>query len=822
VPRRPHRIRNLVRGALAIAFVIAAAGPSAGPVSAADAATMEARILLGGHARLGSWLAIEVELANDGPSLTGELRLAGGAQGRTRFGTVVDLPTGSRKTYLLYAQPPAFGRDVEIALFEAERRVASTTVAYQIHDANRLVVGIVAERPQGIAGGMDLIPDQNRVVPLVVALSPADLPERVEAWGPIDRLIWQDVDSSRLSTAQIDALRGWLAGGGRLVIVGGTAGPGSLSAFPDSILPYRPNGTTEVAPASLSALVGDPPAIAADVPALSGDLIEGRPLASVGQRVVAAERPYGAGAVSLIGFDPTVSWIGESKAASGLWRRVLPPRAAGGLVLGDDSQLVSAVSQLPALALPPVGGLLALLGAYIVLIGPVNYLILRRLDRRELAWITMPVLIAVFAVAAYGFGAQLRGSDVIVNEVAIVRGSPGTPDGRAQVYLGVFSPSRGTYQVRIPGGALLSTPISGDFFGGDGSGASLDVLQGDPARVRDLAVGFGSLRAIRAETAVELPLIEARLAVIDGRLSGTVRNTSEQPLEKAAVVLGSTVALLDDIAPGAVAVVDVDVSTTGFLGQSLSDLLVGQAFFRDPSGQGPETMRNYVRRSIIDQLTFDPMFGTTNQLPAEGPVILAWGTTHVLDVRIEGQDPRRTGTVLYYLPTPLEVRGRMTFRADLMRSTVVATDALFFSKDPYSLNFGRGSATISYRPVTFDGSLTVSRLVLNLAWPGDSGPGGSPTEIEALDEIPPPCDPDESVDCANAVFDGMPEIEVREVGQDGEWRRLPHLSSGLRYVLKDPARFVDPGSGSVLVRFVNEVSEGVGFPFSVELEGSVR
>ena len=68
----------------------------------------------------------------------------------------------------------------------------------------------------------------------------------------------------------------------------------------------------------------------------------------------------------------------------------------------------------------------------------------------------MPLLIVVFAVGAYGFGSLLRGSEVIVNEVAIVRGAPGTTEARAQVYVGVFSPSRQAYQLSVPGGALLS------------------------------------------------------------------------------------------------------------------------------------------------------------------------------------------------------------------------------------------------------------------------------------------------------------------------------------------------------------------------------
>ncbi len=447
-----------------------------------------------------------------------------------------------------------------------------------------------------------------------MGLSVADLPDRVEAWSALDRLIWQDTDSATLSTEQLEAMRGWIAGGGRLIIVGGTAGPSSLSAFSDDILPYRPEATTDVAPASLLGLLGELPEGAADLPALAGPLLaRTRPGRQSATGSSPPSVPMAAAAVTIVGFDPTIDWLAESSAGEGLWRRLLPARSSGGPVVGDDSQIVSAASQLPTLALPPIGGLIALLGAYILLIGPINYLVLKRLDRREWAWVTMPALIVVFAVASYGIGSFLRGSEVIVNEVAIVRGAPGATEGTAQSYLGVFSPSRGTYQIRIPGGALLSAPVSGDFFGGDANSASLDILQGDPARIRNLGVGFGSLRTVRAESAVSVPLVQADLRLVDGRLQGSVTNQSEMVLQSPAVVLGSTVQKLDDIAPGATSQVDIQLAPFQF-GQQLSDKVVGPMMFGDPSDLGADGARMYARRSIIDQLTFDPNFGFTGQL----------------------------------------------------------------------------------------------------------------------------------------------------------------------------------------------------------------
>jgi hypothetical protein len=815
---RPSRPRRPLLLLATLGAVLAWAMPAAGVARAADGLTLEASALLDGHARIGSWMAIDVHIVNTGPAVVGELRLAAGVQGKTRFGTTVDLPTQSDKTYRLYAQPPAFGRELTIDLVEGATTVATTKAAFAVHEAQQLVVGIVAERPGDIIGGLDLLPDQNQLAPLTVGLSVTDLPERVEAWSTLDRLVWQDTDSALLTTDQLEAMRGWIAGGGRLVIVGGTAGPSSLSAFPDTILPYRPTATTDLAPASLTALLGELPDGAADLPALTGELNGGRALAVSGDRIVAAERAYGSGAVTVVGFDPTIGWIAESSAGEDLWQRLLPGRSSGGPVVGDDSQIVSAASQLPTLALPPIGGLIALLGGYILLIGPINYLVLKRLDRREWAWVTMPALIVTFAVAAYGIGSFLRGSEVIVNEVAIVRGAPGATEGTAQAYLGVFSPSRGTYQVRVPGGALLSAPVSGDFFGGDANSASLDILQGDPARVRDLGVGFGSLRTVRAETAVDVPLVVADLRLVEGRLQGTITNQSSQTLQDPAVVLGSTVQTLSDLAPGATAQVDVSLAEVQF-GQQLSDRIVGPLMFGDPSGANEDSARLYARHSIIDQLTFDPNFGFTGQLPADGPVILAWGDQSILTVEIEGQTPRRTGNVLYFLPAELRVQGSTTFRNDLLRSTVVSSDAGMLSKDPFTISIGRGEATLAYRPISVDGRMTGTELIMGMNT-GDPGFEVDPQPIEPTTEIPEPCDPNDPQACPNG-FDGLPEIELFDL-TSSSWARFPHLASGTRYEVADPARYVDPSTGTVLVKIVNETMEQTGFSLDLSITGDVE
>jgi hypothetical protein len=124
----------------AMPWVARAASPSPTPATPAGM-TMAARALVQGHARTGSWMAIRVDLANDGPAFAGEIRLVGGTQGRTRFAVPVDLPTTSRKAYTLHAQAPAFGSTLEIALVAGETVVARRAVAFALHDPGQLVSG---------------------------------------------------------------------------------------------------------------------------------------------------------------------------------------------------------------------------------------------------------------------------------------------------------------------------------------------------------------------------------------------------------------------------------------------------------------------------------------------------------------------------------------------------------------------------------------------------------------------------------------------------------------------------------------------------------
>ena len=143
------------------------------------------------------------------------------------------------------------------------------------------------------------------------------------------------------------------------------------------------------------------------------------------------------------------------------------------------------------------------------------------------------------------------------------------------------------------------------------------------------------------------------------------------------------------------------------------------------------------------------------------------------------------------------------------------------------MSFGRGSATLAYRPIAFEGTMNATELSISMN--GDPGSIIGAVPIEPLASIPPPCpDPADQIvggpvrdDCNKFFQDGLPEVEVFDVAAQ-TWKRLPHLSQGTRYAVADPARYVDPTSGAALIRFVNDRTDQVGFQVDVAISGTIE
>jgi hypothetical protein len=231
----------------------------------------------------------------------------------------------------------------------------------------------------------------------------------------------------------------------------------------------------------------------------------------------------------------------------------------------------------------------------------------------------------------------------------------------------------------------------------------------------------------------------------------------------------------------------------------------------DEAGQ-----RTLVRRSVVDQISVDPFTGFPNAIPADSATLMAWGTDGVVPIELEGQSVRRMANILYEVPLPYTISGKTVFANELVRASVLEVGANFFTKEPTALALGAGTAQLAYRPVPFEGTLAPSRVVVAMTFGGDIGlPLGNPRTLEEKAR----CEP--GTEGCVVPQDGLPDVEVLDI-RTGEWVQFAHMLQNTSYELEDAGRWVDPASGEVQVKFVNERQEQVYFQFPVRIEGTVR
>jgi hypothetical protein len=261
------------------------------------------------------------------------------------------------------------------------------------------------------------------------------------------------------------------------------------------------------------------------------------------------------------GLKPFPRW--EDNVRMWEWIVGMPAAGAQPLTVNDGYRARDAINAIPGLERPPMLHVLAFMLVYTLLIGPVNYVVLRKLDRRELAWLTIPALIVGFTACAYVTGFQIRGGTAIVHRLAAVYVPQGSQVGRVSQVVGLFSPRRAHYDVWVAGARVR--PIAPGFAIGPSAGAPtrplhvVEQLQG--VTVTGLRVDVGGVQPFVAEGYAHVPAVDADLQLVDGtrgtlRVEGALRN-GDIPLREAVVIAGDVEQRLGDLQAGQQASVDL-------------------------------------------------------------------------------------------------------------------------------------------------------------------------------------------------------------------------------------------------------------------------
>ncbi len=336
----------------------------------------------------------------------------------------IEVPAGATKTYRITMPPISGGASVDVRVFSELGDTPLATTTVKLRVPDReLLVGVIGSEPLARTIGA-----AERLItpdPIVAIPLAASVAE-----GPLAPLSYL-ISPTPISATPL--LRSWLEKGGRLV----------------------------VEDASLL-----------EIPSQNGGTIGSAQIARVGR-----------GEIITV---PRLDRVPNSE-----WSTILRPVPVllGGVPewLQPDDALVQAATTSGDVRLPALPWLLAAIAGFALLVGPVNFLILTRLGKRDLAWVTIPI-ISLLALGGFWIAGRSNLEAVITSHAtAVVMDGQGA-SARSAVVVVTGTPSRHTvdfdqhWTVYPASGQAL---INGGGFGGFGRGGGIiddvafaDVIKG--------------------------------------------------------------------------------------------------------------------------------------------------------------------------------------------------------------------------------------------------------------------------------------------------------------------------------------------------------
>lgn len=539
---------------------------------------LEASAGYNGLFRENTWFPLRIRISNNGDAVSGRLAVRPETSGNAftnTFSTPVELPSGSQQTVFLYITARGFASQVRVELLDqADQVIAVDDVPLRgivLQDQLHIVL------TQSSAGSVDLSDihaggfnafQSNWLID--------NLPDQVMGLQAVDTLFFSDIDTGTLSLAQRTAISDWVLSGGHLIVTGGANWQATASGLAD-LLPLLPDASRTVSDLSaVAALANSQANLQGETIVAIGTLIDdAQVLAAAGDLPLVIRREYGLGTVDYLAVDPITEPLRAWPGLNGLWFTLsssvgMLPGWTGGFT--DFDRATSAAEILPGFdLLPNVLPLCGFLALYVALIGPLNYFVLNRINRREFAWLTIPLFIVLFSVLAWGVGFNLRGNIATLSRLAVVQSWADSDRAQVDGLIGLLSPRRTNYTLTLADGGFLrpiGRSIQSNPFVSNVQ-ASTDIRQSDRFRAEDFLVDASFIATFAASTTTEKPAISGQASLFYDATSGqwmvrgSVRNDSTESLNQPVILARGAPLHLDGVLePGDVRTFDMILGTT--------------------------------------------------------------------------------------------------------------------------------------------------------------------------------------------------------------------------------------------------------------------
>ena len=745
----PQRCRLPAR--IVLSTLLAALGLSmaaVGAEAASNGLTLAVHVGYQDVVKPGEWTPVTVDAHNTGADVDGTLEVREslnaqpGVTGFTIYQQPISLASGASKRVRIFLVEDTSGATVTARVIQNGRVAVSQDSVTS--SSTSTLVGVLSDQSSALDDFAAIHP--GGIAARVVHLHADDIADSAIALRGFDILVIDDFATDGLTARQRAAIADFVEAGGNLLLGTGASWHKTLAGVPAAMIPLEPRATLNVHAAR--AVGGH------NIEVAIADAVSGRAWLSEGAVPLIVDRGVGAGTVTLATFDwnqePIAGWSGTKDVLRQvLARAVFGAGSSGanypnGIAFGGPSPafgsqpsiasksnaLTPVLGNLPGLNLPSLQLTAGLVLLYVLLVGPVNYLVLGALRRRALAWVTVPLIAVIAATGAYGAGVLTKGRSVQTNQVAILHLQPGWDHAYQETYTGVIPPSRGDYQAQIEGDRLLISPIATNNNGFPTSSSSSIRVNVATSEVTLSGMTAFSLGGFGTETMTAAPALTGHLQLVNGKYVGTIENHSNLTFTDAVVLAGDNFQTIGALKPGATAAINLVPKATNPAAQPLYTRIYannGQSFGPGAYEVSTSDRDSLARTQILSILPTGANFKGFVSLTS--PLLVAWTRESFQDIRVNGVHPLTTAQSAVVLSLPVDQLGTGPLPAGVLNGRIV--DVVGDSQGqgvPGMIQLQNGSVTYEFAPVLAAGA-RLSGLSLNASNPfGPTvGPPGTST-----------------------------------------------------------------------------------------------
>ncbi|GAB4331052.1 MAG: hypothetical protein Kow0099_02100 [Candidatus Abyssubacteria bacterium] len=413
-------------------------------------------------------------------------------------------------------------------------------------DPNTLVL---SSNPENVAL------DQMRYYSMPLPVSADKLHEDWAFYDSFEFVIVDDIELDSLAPSRFDALKKWVCKGGSLALTARGLEMNASSTRLSSLADFKVVGKKRIESAhALEDFFDEERGTVASM-----DILE---VMADEKDIFLEEQGYplilkheaGSGSVWAVSFDPRAASLSDFRRFEALQAKIWQL-----LFMGIHEEPLDWPVHISATEEAKVENLLGKVAVYlvvlVVLLGPVNTIALRKMDKREYILATIPIAALLLGAGAFGIGLSMRGNKVSSVTRSVTIGKAGGRICDHRQYAGVMAPRKGVYRVTVsnsihaPAHAVMPRML------GYCEKAPRFVPRFEyldkGLQISNLEIPMWGMEFLQVLTVVEYDeTISCSMNIDNGVLSGTITSGLPFPLNQCYVVFRHNKVPLGTLEPG--------------------------------------------------------------------------------------------------------------------------------------------------------------------------------------------------------------------------------------------------------------------------------